>query len=98
MPYVNQETRSKLSLAKIALIEGILDLPEQDRDGAVNYCMTEIVTRSLKPDGGWRYRDLQRALGLFYAAAHEFYRRLVAPYEDKCIAKNGDIPEYKVGA
>lgn len=35
-----------------------------------------------------------RAHGVFSAAAAEFYRRLIAPYEDKAIENNGDIAAY----
>ena len=36
-----------------------------------------------------------RAIAVFEAAKLEFYRRIAAPYEDRAIAKNGDIPEYQ---
>lgn len=69
----------------------------EDREGITNYCISRIIAGSMKPDEGWRYRYLNRAYGTFFSAAAEFYRRLVAPYEDECIKKNGDIPEYKNG-
>src|SRR3972149_3470230 len=94
MPYVNRATRPRLDAAKATLIREILDLPEDERDGAVNYCISEIFSYSLRPRTGWRYRSLQYAYGVFFAAAAEFYRRLVAPYEDTAIAKNGDVPVY----
>lgn len=77
------------------LIEILESLPDEQKEGAANYMISRIVAGGLKPAGGWRYMWLNRAYGTFLSAASEFYRRMVAPYEDKCIEKNGDIPEYE---
>ena len=37
------------------------------------------------------YAVYNRAMGVFDCAAREFYRRVVAPYEDKKIMENGDV-------
>lgn len=76
------------------VIKHIRYIDPEDQEGVVNYTISRIVAGSFRPDTGWRYKWLNRAYGTFLSAAAEFYRRLVAPYEDKAIAKNGDIPEY----
>lgn len=102
MPYIDEETKAAIVSGNIGeefnplpeLCMALQLLPDDKRDGAVNYVISTIVASSMRPDDGWRYNSLLRAYGTFLAAAAEFYRRLVAPYEDKAIAKNGDIPEY----
>jgi len=40
---------------------------------------------------GKGYRTMNEVLGAFDAASKEFYRRVVAPYEDEKIEQNGDV-------
>ena len=109
MPYINEEMQNRecdlrswdgrcgvtcVSRQVDELVAAIKCFDPEDREGVVNYSISRIVAGSLKPDTGWRYKFLNRAYGTFLSAAAEFYRRMVAPYEDKCIEKNGDIPEY----
>lgn len=108
MPYINENTRNNKSShgnggAAIrtleenvnAVIANIRTQTSSDRDGMCNYAISRIVAGSLKPSTGWRYKNLNRAHGTFLSAAAEFYRRIVSPYEDKCIENNGDILEYE---
>jgi hypothetical protein len=71
--------------------------PDYKRDGILNYVVSELVGRTMKPDNGWSYHYLHRAYGVFAAAGAEFYRRVVSVYEDKAIANNGDIDAYQNG-
>jgi hypothetical protein len=48
----------------------------------------------MKPKDGWRYKWINRAVGVLDCLKFEFYRRLAAPYEDKAVARNGDLPCY----
>jgi len=73
----------------------IQDLPDDKKEGCANYIISRIVAGGLKPAGGWRYMWLNRAYGTFLSAAAEFNRRAMTPYENKCIKKSGDIPEYE---
>ena len=107
MPYINEEMQERETSPGIdedfadqvtGLIDGIKrEFPLEEREGAVNYAISRIVAGSLRPEERWRYAALNHALGTFFSAGLEFYRRLVGPYEDLCIAKNGDIPEYEEG-
>lgn len=64
------------------------------RPGPTNYVITRIVARALKPDDGWSYHSISRAIAVLRDAATEMERRLMAPYEDDKSAENGDIMEY----
>ena len=66
-----------------------------DREGICNYTISRIVVGSMKPeDSVWSQFGLIDTVGAFELAAASFYKDVVAPYEDKCIKRNGDIPEY----
>jgi hypothetical protein len=78
-----------------ALQQHLQSLPDDQKEGCANYIITRIVAGGLKPAGGWRYMWLNRAYGTFLSAAAEFNRRLISNYENECIEKNGDIPEYE---
>lgn len=96
MPYVQEADKLYLQRAGLLeVVQAIKDYPQEDREGVVNYTISTIVAETMKPETGWRYKWLNRAYGTFHSAATEFYRRLVAPYEDNCIEKNGDISSYE---
>ena len=103
MPYINEEMRSRCQFKAGPLEERIDFLITHIRDeydkgeleGVCNHTISRIVAGVMRPKNGWRYKWLNRAYGTFMSAGAEFYRRLVAPYEDECIKKNGDIPEYE---
>lgn len=94
MPYIKEQDKVQVVANLDRLIENIKEFPLEEREGVVNYVISTVVASSLKPDTGWRYKWLNRAMGVLTCATQEFYRRLVAPYEDNCIKKNGDILEY----
>lgn len=103
MPYIDKETREnevensfsciedKISF----LIEHIKTFDIDEREGVCNYCISRIVAGSMKSKTGWRYKFLNRAIGIFECAKQEFIRRVVNPYEDKKIEESGDLPEYE---
>jgi hypothetical protein len=104
MPYINEEMKNRITAIRNASVEEQVDclidtirnnfFDEAEFEGVCNYCISRIVAGVMKPNTGWRYKWLNRAYGTFLSAAAEFYRRVVAPYEDGCIEKNGDIEEY----
>ena len=98
MPYIKQEDREKLDhyidMAVNALRKESPDLI--NRSGLVNYVISRIVASSMKPEFGWKYSGLSRAVGILEDATHEFRRRLMDKYEDECIERNGDLEEYCV--
>lgn len=79
MPYI-REFRKRL-------LEG-LDRP--DTPGELNYQLTMLIKEYIELKG-LRYQTINDILGALDGARAEFYRRVVAPYEDQKIEENGDV-------
>ena len=98
MPYVNDMIREALELDLQELLASARDFTD-DRDamkGIVNYLTTLVTTILLKPDAGWNYASMSDVIGALECAKLEVYRRLLAPYEDMAVDKNGDLDVYSV--
>tara|TARA_Y100000034_G_scaffold124273_1_gene172212 strand:- start:556 stop:855 length:300 start_codon:yes stop_codon:yes gene_type:complete len=93
MPYIDQNvTRILLDDDIDRLINKIRDeIDVEDREGVLNYTLTRVLCESLPPHAGWRYKYMNRAMGVLECMKQEIYRRLIGPYEDKAIDKNGDL-------
>lgn len=87
MPYIKKNERPELDALMAPLAKHIQSLPMEEQDGAMNYSVTKMF-KAVYP---MRYFHLNRALGVLTAIAQEFYRRIVAPYEDQKIKENGDV-------
>lgn len=61
-----------------------------DTTGEFNYAVTTLATR-LTEKWGVDYSTCSRVRAVFTDASDEYYRRLMAPYEDKKIEANGDV-------
>ena len=59
--------------------------------GIHNYVMFMLALKLVTKLGGSRYCILQDIVGTFECCKAEFIRRVVSPYEDGAIEKNGDI-------
>jgi hypothetical protein len=59
-------------------------------DGELNYAITVLCDRYIKTHGK-RYDTLNAVMGVLSCAAHEFYRRVVVPYEEKKAESNGEV-------
>ncbi len=94
MPYITKDLRRKFKSPLEDLIAQVREQEPSKQDGCLNYIVSELVARSIKPSSGWRYNLIHRAYGVFMAAGAEFYRRIAVPYEDKAIENNGDIVAY----
>lgn len=64
--------------------------PNTTGQGDLNYCITILLHKYIESHG-LRYAVLNDCIGVLEAAKMEFYRRIVAPYEDIKIAENGDL-------
>lgn len=82
MPYITAERKSELASGQIP--------PEDLSAGDLNYLVTGMAIMWVTHKK-LNYENLNAAYGALTAAANEFYRRLVAPYEDRKIAENGDV-------
>ncbi|MBT8763727.1 hypothetical protein KFV02_07255 [Desulfohalobiaceae bacterium Ax17] len=84
MPYIKKERRKVFDdlLEKLAL--------EVQNEGELNYCIYKLA--SLVIDRiGQSYSNLSMCSSAMEHAKLEWYRRKLAPYEDKKIEENGDI-------
>ena len=61
-----------------------------DGAGALNYAISRLIDET-RVHSRMGYADMNAVMGVLESAKAEFYRRVVAPYEDKAIEKNGDI-------
>ena len=75
------------------IIEGLIKRIRSlnPKRGDLNYVVTRLVLESLKPDAGWSYHSLSDCVSVLKDAAAEIERRLLGPYEDTAIEKNGDM-------
>jgi hypothetical protein len=104
MPYVKPEHRLALDPAIRELANCIADvagsLPEETAfAGLLNYACTSVAMQVVETRfGRLRYGTIATVTGVFKNVADEFYRRVAAAYEDRQIAKNGDVPLYEAYA
>jgi len=91
MPYIGEDGRKALDNAINSIVDQLVAwYPSTYWVGALNYVVFTIVKRffdRVPP----RYHLFAHVTGTLQCCIHEMYRRLVAPYEDKAIDKNGDI-------
>lgn len=88
MPYINKEERTQYVAALEVLIGELKVVPEEERDGHINFCVTWLLKRLYYPP---KYARFNRAIGVLECIKAEFYRRVVAPYEDIKIKDVGDV-------
>ena len=88
MPYIKRCSRMDLDPFIQNLTALINAEAEEDRDGMLNYIVTMLLRKVYTPPKYYRY---QKAIGLCESVKLEFYRRMVAEYEDEKIKENGDL-------
>ncbi len=85
MPYIdNGITKREIDTRVTELMEFV------ERSGDLNFLLTRILVHYLQREGVC-YKTMEDILGAMTGAQAEFYRRVVAPYEDAKIALNGDV-------
>ena len=84
MPYVEKKQRSNI-------INGHIP-PETP--GELNYALSHVCREYMRKKHK-RYSTFNDIIGALEAAKIEFYDRIVRPYEDKAIVRNGDIYDEK---
>lgn len=89
MPYITSEDRDDLW----PIEREILARPPQTA-GEIQYLISVLAAEYLS-NTEYRYQNMNDVMGALAGAQQEFYRRHVGPYEDKCIAKNGDVNSNK---
>lgn len=79
MPYIDWKRRPFAS-----------NCPETE--GELNFAITVMIQDYiLRHPEGLRYKTINEVIGALEGAKAEFQRRIVGPYEDRAIAKNGDV-------
>ena len=75
MPYIKPEDRSYFRT-----------LPILENGGELQYCIAKMIQEMLDIRSGERairYKDLEEIMGALSGAQAEFYRKVVAPYEEE---------------
>lgn len=90
MPYIKQEDKPVYETGIQALTDAFAAVGAGDGD--LNYVLTSVALAWLtyhQPPYGYALRG--RVLLALEAAKLEYYRRVMAPYEDDKIEENGDV-------
>jgi hypothetical protein len=87
VPYIPPTKRSKYNPLLEELIAE-LQINGIESDGDVNYCIARIISGVYAEGGYWVFN---RAMGVLESVKQEFYRRRLAPHEDKKCKENGDV-------
>ena len=86
MPYIPNEKRG-------AVWESLVP----NTPGELNYLISRLCADYLRNEAAKkgqsnpRYYEYNEVMGVLSCATQELYRRLIAPYEDESINKNGDV-------
>lgn len=100
MPYIPREDRARLDPLIDELAAGLNDRAagtagDLAAAGLLNYACTRLALELVKLRFGTiRYGVIALVSGVFHNVADELYRRIAHPYEDKQIARNGDVDLY----
>lgn len=79
MPYIKQQARN------------VLDMGGRPANpGELNYVITKII-KDYTYQNGVCYATINEVVGVLQSVQQEYYRRVVAPYEDEKIRVNGDV-------
>jgi hypothetical protein len=82
MPYVKQERRPDLNEVIAEMV-----YREVKVDGDLNYILYKFCKENIKPS----YNNYKNFIGELNETVAEIRRRLLAPYEDEAIERNGDV-------
>lgn len=91
MPYIPPADRPQYEEAIDAVVAALLKLDDNDAKGHLNYVVYSIIKRYLDARGMRYFRAQDFIGGVLTCCQLELYRRLLGPYEDKAIEKNGDV-------
>jgi len=86
MPYIRKEDRERYDSIIAQLVEKLPD-DVTAVDGHLNYIITKILKTVYPP----KYFNYNRAMGMLECVKQEFYRVVVAPYEDEKREQYGDV-------
>ena len=85
MPYVKQIYRDAFNPDLEKLCRNI------QSTGDLTYCIYKLMKMLLEKHGKSSFVNMATLLSEVECAKLEFYRRIMAPYEDEKIKENGDV-------
>ncbi len=90
MPYIKQTQRRVLDKQPVEEVANHIAL--DSIAGEFNYVISTIASE-LVQTYGHSYKVMSAIRAAMNDASDEFYRRVMAPYEDEKITENGDVYE-----
>lgn len=86
MPYITQERRNQLEpYGYDGSFPSVPETPGELNYMITSYCRSYMLHKKLS------YQTINDIVGALECAKQEFLRRVVAPYEDEAIKRNGDL-------
>ena len=89
MPYISKESRQQYDYAINAIVNNLLQ-HDETINGELNYIIYSIIKKYVETKG-LKYKTMQDIIGTIECCKLEIYRKILGPYEEKAIEKNGDI-------
>lgn len=90
MPYINEAAREKIQSGDD------ISFLAPETPGELNYCVVELLNAYIDASGEEvGYSLFNEIMGVLECTKEEFYRRMVAPYEDIKLEENGEV--YSLG-
>jgi len=82
MPYIKQKDRQKMNM-----VVDIMRYQGVKADGKLNYILYKFCKDDVEPG----YNNYKNFIGELRQCATEIERRILGPYEDMAIERNGDV-------
>ena len=83
MPYIADKDRLD--------IDCYVNRLELETPGELNYAITRMIDNYIIDLGKLSYSRGNEVVGVLECAKLEFYRKILAPYEDKKLSENGGV-------
>jgi len=88
MPYIIKEKRERFE----PVVSNLVAYLQEDIEnvaGNLNYVITVVLKRLIATNK--RYKTMNDLIGALECCKMELYRRVIGPYEDTAIERNGDV-------
>jgi hypothetical protein len=97
MPYINEYARKNIAVSTdlgygYGQVEEVIRAEQISNAGELQYAIAVLIKNYMSKQD-LRYQVCNDVMGALAGAQMEFYRRIVAPYEDQKIEENGDVTE-----
>jgi hypothetical protein len=88
MPYIVKEKRERFE----SVVSNLVAYLQEDIEnvaGNLNYMITAVLKRLIATNK--KYKTMNDLIGVLECCKLELYRRVISPYEDTAIERNGDV-------